>query len=81
LYEEKITKLGRREKLANRLIVNLYSNPVISPREAERKLEVTPATANRLLSEMEKIGLIKERTGFSRNRLYELHEYLDIFRK
>lgn len=80
-YEEKILKLGRRAKLANRLIVILYSNPVISPREAERKLEVTPATANRLLAEMEKIGLLKERTGFSRNRLFELYEYLDIFRE
>lgn len=81
LYDEKILKLGRRSKLANQLLVNLYSNPVISPREAERKLEVTPATANRLLSEMAKVGILKERTGFSRNRLYELHQYLDIFRQ
>jgi len=80
MYDEKILELGRRTKLANRLILILYSNPIIAPRETERKLEVTPATANRLLSKMEKIGLIKERTGFSRNRLFELHEYLDIFR-
>ena len=80
-YDLKILELGRRAKLAQKLISILYSNPIISPREVERKLEVTPATANRLLSEMEKQGLLKERTGFSRNRLYELHEYLGIFRK
>jgi Fic family protein len=80
-YDLKIQKLGRRSKLAQSLITILYSNPVISPREVEKKLEVTPATANRLLSAMEKQGILKERTGFSRNRLFELHEYLDIFRQ
>ena len=79
-YDLKILELGRRAKLAQSLISILYSNPVISPREVEKKLEVTPATANRLLSAMEKQGILKERTGFSRNRLFELHEYFDIFR-
>ena len=79
-YGKQVMELGKRSKLAQSLISILYSNPLISPREAEKKLGVTPATANRLLSEMERTGILRERTGFSRNRLYELHEYLDIFR-
>ncbi len=79
-YDEKLLKLGKRAKLAQTLINYLFSNPIISPRETERKLEITPATANRLLKELEKINILKEKTGFSRNRLYELYEYLDIFR-
>ncbi len=80
-YGVRVLELGKRSKLAQSLITMLYSNPVISPREAENKLGVTPATANRLLSEMEKQGILREKTGFSRNRLFELHEYLDIFRQ
>ena len=80
-YAKKIVTLGRRSQLAKTLIESLYSNPIISPREVEKRLDVAPATANRLLKSMEEIGVLKEKTGFSRNRLYELHEYLDIFRE
>jgi len=62
-------------------LLQLYSTPVISPREVEQKLRVTAATVNRLISEFEKLGILKEITGFSRNRLFALHEYLDIFRR
>ncbi|MEZ5196371.1 MAG: Fic family protein [Bacteroidales bacterium] len=80
-YSVKILKLGKRAKLAQSLLNLLYSNPVITPREVENKLEVTPATANRLLAAMEEQEILSEKTGFSRNRLFELTEYLDIFRQ
>jgi len=79
-YDMQLLKLGNRAKLAQSLITLLYANPIITPREAEKQLGVTPATANRLLSEMEKADILKEKTGFARNRVFELYEYLDIFR-
>ena len=78
-YQIFVLQLGKRGKLANQLLQYLYSNPIISPRDVEQVLKITPATANRLLKEMEKTGMLMERTGFSRNRLYELHEYLSLF--
>ncbi len=80
-YQVKLKSLGKREKLGNEFLLHLYSAPVISPREVEQKLKVTAATVNRLISEFEKLGILKEITGFSRNRLFALHEYLDIFRR
>ena len=80
-YQVKLKSLGKREKLGNEFLLQLYSAPVISPREVEQKLKVTAATVNRLVSEFEKLGILKEITGFSRNRLFALHEYLDIFRR
>jgi cell filamentation protein, protein adenylyltransferase len=79
-YSKSLTKLGRRERLGNQLLEFLYSNPVISPRKVEELLSVTPATANRLLKEMDKVGILKEATGYARNRIYILHEYLQIFK-
>ncbi len=80
-YQAKLQSLGKREKLGKEFLLQLYSAPVISPREAEQKLKVTAATVNRLITEFEKLGILKEITGFSRNRLFALHEYLDIFRR
>jgi Fic family protein len=73
--------LGKREKLAKEFLLKLYSAPIIFPREAEQKLGVTAATTNRLIAELEKIGILREKTGYSRNRLYTLHKYLEIFRQ
>jgi Fic family protein len=80
-YRGRLSSLGKREKLAKELLLQLYAAPIFTPREAEQLLEVTAATANRLISELEKVGIVKEITGFSRNRLYSLHEYLNIFKQ
>ena len=56
-------------------------SPITSARKVEELLDVTPATANRLLKEMEKIGILKESTGYARNRIYVLDEYLRIFKE
>jgi Fic family protein len=80
-YRERIKSLGKREKLAKEFLLQLYSAPIVSPREAEQKLGVTAATANRLITELEKLGVLQEKTGYARNRLYVLHEYLEIFRQ
>jgi Fic family protein len=79
-YRERIKSLVKREKLAKAFLLQLYSSPIVSPREAEQKLGVTAATTNRLISELEKLGVLQEMTGYARNRLYALHEYLEIFR-
>lgn len=79
-YRERIKSLGKREKLAKAFLLQLYSSPIVSPREAEKNLGVTAATTNRLISELGKLGVLQEMTGYSRNRLFSLHEYLDIFR-
>jgi len=80
-YRERIKSLRKREKLAKEFLLQLYSAPIVSPREAEQKLGVAAATANRLITELEKIGILQEKTGHARNRLYALHEYLEIFRQ
>lgn len=81
LYNAKILKMGRRSKLASLLLEKMFSNPIVTPRKVEDLLGIAPATANRLLEEMEKTGILKETTGYSRNRVFVLYDYLDIFRK
>jgi len=80
-YEKQILELGRRAKLANKLLIQLYSTPAVSVADASQYLEVSVSATNTLMREMEKIGILKEITGFSRNRIFVLHEYLELFKR
>jgi ribosomal protein S25 len=59
----------------------MYAHPIMSPREVEHALNITAATANKLLRALEQNGIVKETSGRGRNRLYVLHEYLAIFKR
>jgi DNA-binding Lrp family transcriptional regulator len=48
--------------------------------EIAKSLNISFQTASSLVTDLEKIGLLKEKTGFSRNRIFELWEYMDLFR-
>ena len=79
-YETKIMSLGTKAKSAQKLLLYLFSNPITNTKAVTKELNVSFATANRLIGEMVKLGILKEITGYSRNRLYVLAEYLALFR-
>ena len=80
-YEKKLMTLGRRTKIANEALNFLFSQPVVSSKMVMKHFDVTFNTANSLLTSFEKLGLLKELTGFSRNRLFALQEYINLFKK
>jgi Fic family protein len=80
-YENKIMKMGRRAELGQRLLFALFSQPIMSMNQIASELGVTFATAARLVAEFVKADILKEKTGFSRNRSFELHEYVHLFGK
>ncbi len=79
-YEQQIMKLGRRAELGQRLLINLFSQPILNVNQIAKELDVTFATAAKLVTEFEQKGILKEATGFSRNRSFKLHEYVELFR-
>jgi len=80
-YEKKTLTLGSRVELAMKLLQYLYSKPRMSVNEISSLLGVSYVTANDLAKDFEKLGLFKETTGYSRNRIYALVEYLELFKK
>ena len=74
-----IVSLGRRAENARNLLLHLYQKPVINANAVAKLLDLTPRAANALISDMESLGILKEVTGFKRNRLFMFENYLHLF--
>ena len=72
--------LGRKAKIAQQLLLLLFSRPVISINQVSDGLDTGFAAASRLIADFQRLGLIKEVTGLSRNRLFALSEYFALFK-
>lgn len=80
-YEKKIMAMGRRAELGEKLLLKFFSSPIMGVNQIASELGVAFITANRLVEEFERKGILREKTGFSRNRSFELHEYVALFDK
>lgn len=79
--EADIMTLGRRVKLGQSLLKLLYSEPIMSAKLIGQKLNITHPSANQIIKDFQRIGILKEITGFKRNRLFVFSEYLELFEK
>ncbi len=70
-----------RQKTAKELLKKLFSKPMVTVREIKEMMNVSTQTAAVLAKEFEEAGLIKEKTGLSKNRIFFLQEYIDLFIK
>ena len=80
-YEREIMKFGRQAKLGHRALLFMFSRPIVDVKALGKELEVAYNTANSLLGKFLKANIVKEITGHSRNRLFVLWKYLDLFKK
>lgn len=79
--EQKIMGLGKRAKVGQDLLKHLYAEPIMNTSHIEKKLKISHPSANSLAQQFEKLGILKEITGFKRNRLFSFSEYIDLFNK
>ncbi len=76
---EKLATLGSRSVNAGRIVDYLYIKPVTTSKELSVRLELSQATTDRLLTELERLDVIREMTGKQRNRVFYFHEYYSLF--
>ena len=80
-YEQNIMNIGRQAKLGHDLLLFMFSKPIVKVKDVEKELHVAYNTAGSLIKRFCEIGILQEVTGYSRNRLFILEKYLDLFRK
>ena len=78
-YEQKILSLGARAENAQKLLLYMFSYPVVSIKMVESKLDISNNNASRLIKSLVDLNILKEKTGYSRNRFYALNDYLNLF--
>ncbi|PIP26628.1 MAG: cell filamentation protein Fic [Candidatus Moranbacteria bacterium CG23_combo_of_CG06-09_8_20_14_all_40_16] len=79
--EQKIMRLGKRAKVGHELLKHLYSQPILSIKQIAERLKITNPSASTLAKQFEAAGILKEITGFKRNRSFVFSEYLELFEK
>lgn len=77
--EGKTMLMGKRVVRANELLRNLYSQPIVSASNIAKLLDITPQSASSLARAFEEAGILREVTGYKRNRLFIFQSYFDLF--
>ncbi len=72
---------GRRSSQALVLLQYLFGEPVINIKQVEDICKLSKKSANELVNEYERAGILVETTGQARYRVFVFHEYLNLFKK
>ncbi|HEY8518073.1 MAG TPA: Fic family protein [Candidatus Binatia bacterium] len=79
-YRARITEgLGRAAGNGLRVMDRLFDHPVVAVATVREWLDLTTAGANQIVSRLESIGLLREITGYARNRRFVFEPYLRLF--
>lgn len=74
-----VQSLGKRAANAQRLLDALYIKPTISSSSLARQLFISQPTADRMIAEFQKLGILHELTGNRRNRVFYFKDYYQLF--
>ena len=75
---QRINELKRISGSAHIIHKAMLERPIASPKWIQKKTQLSPATVNACMRDLEKIGILKEVTGHKRNRLYSYVQYISI---
>jgi len=79
-YRGRITeRLGRAAANGHRIMEKLFDHPIVTVARVRQWLDVTPAGANNLVNRLVEIGVLREITGYARNRRFRFDPYLRLF--
>ncbi|AUN96247.1 Fic family protein [Pseudazoarcus pumilus] len=77
--EARMHELGRRGKNGLALLRLLYRRPVVTVPQISTALHISSPTANMLVGDFVRMGILQELTGYARNRVFAFETYLKLF--
>jgi Fic family protein len=78
--EAQVQTLGSRAANARKVLDALYRSPIIDAARVGKIAKVSPASAYKLVADLERFGILKEITGGKRGRMYMFDAYVKLFR-
>ncbi|MGC9967023.1 MAG: Fic family protein [Acidobacteriota bacterium] len=78
--EAKIRTLGSRTANAQTVVNFLYQQPLIDAAKVGEIAAISPASAYKLIADLEQLGILKEITGGKRGKMYLFMEYVQLFK-
>lgn len=75
-----IQSLGSRALKAKKVIDYLYKRPMITADKVGEIASISMPSSYKLISDLEKLNVLKEKTGGQRSRVYAFDNYLNLFR-
>jgi Fic family protein len=79
-YRVRISEhLGRAANNGLRVMDHLFKHPIITASHVREWLGITAAGANQIVARLEGVGLLREITGYARNRRFRFDPYLRLF--
>jgi Fic family protein len=77
----KIIHLGKKAPNAKKLLDHLFAQPIIKASDVAQLLGISLVSTYKIIDDFQNAGILKEITGFKRNRFFVFKQYLDIFHK
>lgn len=77
--ETQLQTLGSRTANAQKVLYYLYQRPVVNAAKVGEVAEISPASAYKLIADLERFGILKEITGGKRGKMYIFAAYMKLF--
>ena len=78
--DEQIQTLGSRAANAQKVVQYLYQQPLVDASRVGQVADISPASAYKLIADLERFGILHEITGGKRGKQYLFVDYLNLFR-
>lgn len=78
--ETDIQSLGSRVVNAKKIVDYLYNRPMINAEKVSEIANISMPSSYKLITELEKMNVLKEMTGGQRGKMYVFENYLKLFR-
>lgn len=79
IERQQLITLGKKQTDAQRLLNELYKQPIMDGSTIAETMSIHASTANRMISNFIQMGILKELTGYKRNRIYAFEPYINLF--
>lgn len=77
--EQQVTTLGKRSATAREALHLLYRKPIVTAAQLVDDLKVSGPTAQALIRDFERLGILQENTGRLKGRVYSFERYFNLF--